>query len=491
MKSSEFIAWCDKITVFSFYALIYFVPISTALVEILSGFIITAFFFKRGAFFYIKSRKIGKGHKENSVFGRIRDSFKPVPTYLNKFIGFFMLVNFLSVVFSHYPGLSIKGFVCRLFQGVVLFSTFVECMATKKQIKTFVNVYLISATLVVSNGLAQYFQGRGFVHGHLLSNGRVLSSLNHANDLGAYLIVVIMLIISFVVAWLFDKNRKSFCTLTFKVVLSCLLLATLGCLGLTFSRGAWVGFFSALIFLGIQRRNVIYIPVLIAVLFSIAFLPRLSLMRNVSFFSDNVAREQRQEKDEVKIEEEKKIFEDKNLVDENLVAPGPRVRRVVPLKNVVEIELGDQKVFLKSRGFTGRSRTIWWKEALSIIREFPALGTGLNTYSRVAPKYKLQREGGVYPHNCYLQMTAETGLLGLASFLGILFFLFKHSLENLRIMKDPYLSAVLLGGLSGLAGFLVHSFFDTNFYSVQLGNLMWLVMGLIVAAQMCPKEQSS
>jgi len=58
-------------------------------------------------------------------------------------------------------------------------------------------------------------------------------------------------------------------------------------------------------------------------------------------------------------------------------------------------------------------------------------------------------------------------------------------------MKDFYLKSVVLGSLSGLFAFLIHNFFDTNFYSVQLGNMMWVVMGLVVAAQMISLNEDS
>ena len=57
-------------------------------------------------------------------------------------------------------------------------------------------------------------------------------------------------------------------------------------------------------------------------------------------------------------------------------------------------------------------------------------------------------------------------------------------------MDDPFLYSVATGLLSGLFGFLVHSGLDTNFYSVQLGNLMWVVMGVIVATQKIALEHS-
>jgi len=77
----------------------------------------------------------------------------------------------------------------------------------------------------------------------------------------------------------------------------------------------------------------------------------------------------------------------------------------------------------------------------------------------------------------------------LLSFLWLLGAIFNKSFRNLGSVKDPFLTLLLLGSLIGLAGFLVHSFFDTNFYSVQLGSFMWLVMGLIVAVQKIDRSE--
>jgi len=129
------------------------------------------------------------------------------------------------------------------------------------------------------------------------------------------------------------------------------------------------------------------------------------------------------------------------------------------------------------------SRVSLWQEAVAIIEDFPVFGTGLNTYSLVAPHYKIGEQGGTYPHNSYLQMAAETGLVGLAAFLWIIFRLAKTSLGKLKNIKDKFYNYIIKGLIAGLFGFLIHSFFDVNFYSFQLVILMWFIMGLSVAIQ--------
>ena len=66
-------------------------------------------------------------------------------------------------------------------------------------------------------------------------------------------------------------------------------------------------------------------------------------------------------------------------------------------------------------------RVFMWQSALRMIADRPLLGHGLNTFMS---KYLEYWVGGErmprYAHNCYLQMAAETGLIGLAAFVALL-----------------------------------------------------------------------
>jgi len=118
-----------------------------------------------------------------------------------------------------------------------------------------------------------------------------------------------------------------------------------------------------------------------------------------------------------------------------------------------------------------------WKEAVSMISDYNLTGCGLNTYSMVARDYKSFEGGGIYSHNSYLQMVAEIGFFGLFSFLFILFSFFKTGFRYLNQRNDT----LVLGFLSGILAFLVHAFFDTHFYSLQLVVLFWYMLGLTIA----------
>ena len=128
-------------------------------------------------------------------------------------------------------------------------------------------------------------------------------------------------------------------------------------------------------------------------------------------------------------------------------------------------------------------RTYTWKGTARIIRKQPVFGNGINTYHRLYSQHRVDDGIGYsgYAHNCFLQMLVEIGLLGAVSFIWILLTLFNKSLLYLKTHRDKLFDvACIVGLLSGLLAFLIHSFFDTNLYSLRLVTIFWFLIGLAV-----------
>lgn len=117
-----------------------------------------------------------------------------------------------------------------------------------------------------------------------------------------------------------------------------------------------------------------------------------------------------------------------------------------------------------------------WPVAISMIKENPFLGKGVGTFMAYFSKYPTNLSPQ-YAHNCFLQIWAETGIFSLISFLLFAGLLLYRGIKKFRKNSDP----VLLGLVCGVFGFLAHSFFDTNLYSLQLATLFWILMGMISA----------
>ncbi len=438
MNRDKILKRFDQIMVFSMCALIYFLPISTALIESWIGVAVFVLFIKRLFVFNFDLKDVASGQggvplsQRGKLFLKI---FQPKPNFLNKSLGIYIFINFIVLFFSQYPAVSVKAFICKLIQGWGVYFVFLECMDTPKRLKAFLITFFASVLLVTVNGLVQYFNGRGFTRGFLLMAGRVSSSFKHSNDFAAYLIVTTLLLFNIV-----KEGAKSM-----KARMSCFLLFLLSmiCLGLTYSRGAWLGFFTALLFVACYQKKKWYLPLAICIIFLMVFAPMMMKSRDVFFVQDNV--------------------EQSKLEGNTPIVWGDKVRNI-----------------LKGLGGSGRNK--FWQEAMTVIRVSPVWGTGLNTYSLTAPQYG-KDWSSYYVHNCYLQMIAEIGLVGLGGFLWVIISLYGMSFKFLDRIKSKFGRSVIVGSLTGLLAFLIHGAFDTNFYAIQLTTLMWLIMGLIVACQ--------
>jgi O-antigen ligase len=122
------------------------------------------------------------------------------------------------------------------------------------------------------------------------------------------------------------------------------------------------------------------------------------------------------------------------------------------------------------------TRFMLWRGAGSMIKERPFLGKGLGTFMLYMPEYTHQ-ETIQYAHNSFLQLWAETGIFSLLSFLLLLATLFLQANRSIRANKN----FILLGALCGICGFLAHSFFDSQLYSLQLSILFWFMLGFLFA----------
>jgi len=122
-----------------------------------------------------------------------------------------------------------------------------------------------------------------------------------------------------------------------------------------------------------------------------------------------------------------------------------------------------------------------WTTGLDIFKQHPVIGNGLNTFFLKFKEFRSDEwkgQKGSYAHNCYLQMAADTGLVGLLAFAFLMFSYFYTILKNLRRVKDDLCWLAVWGSSIGVFAFLIHSFFDTNLYSLNLATLFWCAIGI-------------
>ncbi len=446
---------CNRVVVFFYCLLIWFLPISIALIETCVGFAITAFIVKRVWLILYQLRQMSASGRPADLKTKLKlfaGIFKLPDSPLNKPMAVFALFVVISVLHSHFFMTSLVGFFGKFVEDYMIYLSFADCFRTKPHIRNFMAIYCGSGFLMGINGLTQYFIGTEFIHGHPIEYNRVASSMRHANDFGGWLVMIIPLALSLL---LMPWGRQPFLKewkdgfgsgVWYKILVFVIFILVVACMGLTYSRGGWLAFIFAMLALAFFRKKGFLWAVGVAVIFFMVFSPGLVKARNVTFLSDDMRRGAI-DKDIVKSQ--------KSLLQRTIDAGTPHE-------------------------FSGMGRAGFWGEAITLIKKNPLFGNGYNTYARLA------KATGYYAHNCYLQMAAEIGIPGLISFLVLMGFVFFGPLRDLSKMQDPFLHAVQAGALAGLSGFLAQSFLDTSFYSVQLSNLMWIFIGMIVALHRMP-----
>jgi O-antigen ligase len=113
-------------------------------------------------------------------------------------------------------------------------------------------------------------------------------------------------------------------------------------------------------------------------------------------------------------------------------------------------------------------RLLLWEVSLRIIEDNPIIGIGFNrfdvAYNNFQADYfakgygsdseKLLADNVRHAHNEYLQIGAETGLIGLLIFFGIIFLAFKSSKLNNNQNKERQLSERMIVNISAKAGLI-------------------------------------
>ncbi|MHB1417483.1 MAG: tetratricopeptide repeat protein, partial [Chloroflexota bacterium] len=134
---------------------------------------------------------------------------------------------------------------------------------------------------------------------------------------------------------------------------------------------------------------------------------------------------------------------------------------------------------------------IWW-HAYYMVRDHPFTGIGLNTFDAVLdgfyPVGGLSLSGKfTHAHNIFLQTALDLGLPGLIGFLGLClgtaYVGWRSALGRAAAnVLSPARRAAVVGLLAGLLAYLLFGLTDAIALGAKPTVLLWLMLGLVVAA---------
>jgi O-antigen ligase len=159
-----------------------------------------------------------------------------------------------------------------------------------------------------------------------------------------------------------------------------------------------------------------------------------------------------------------------------LLAPTSRDRMT---QGVQEVEHYEQAKEVTSMGI----RMIFWKNTIEMIRDQPLLGYGTGAFGTAYDRKIAGRTGVAAtpagdPHNQYMKITAENGIVALLVFLGFL----------LASARQRCAAPYRMIGLCVLASWCATSLFNSHFSTFNEGNFIYAWLGIMLAPPLAGSE---
>jgi O-antigen ligase len=351
-------------------------------------------------------------------------------TDLNIFFAIFVLTALPSLLMSGFLSLSLKAMVTKVLKYVFLYFVITESMDSKKKLKDVFIIALLSVIVVTTDGFLQhYLTGTDFLRNYPSFKARL------ALDPDGFSRGFPTSCFPFpndLAAWLLLVIFPTSCLAIFDLkkykIRPLIWMSSAGIfylLFLTKARAAWIGLAFSTVYLALTKRQ-LWLIILLVIAISAPFVLNMEMSRY--------------------------IFGKASVTD----------------------------------------RIDMWRVGWKIFKDHPIVGNGVNTFFPHYKEYRTdqwQGQKGSYAHNCYLQMAADVGLIGLSGFLLLIGAHFLSVARHIKHISDPFFANALLGMSTGTFAFLVLAFFDTNLYSLNLATMFWTAIGLSQAIIIVCKEK--
>lgn len=338
----------------------------------------------------------------------------------NIYLIFFLLSVFLNFLFSLFPQLSLRTLI---FYSTCLLFTFIIIISvnSQKDLMMILKSLIISLTLIGIYGIWQNISGVPIDPSQIdvtLNQGVNGRIYSTLENPNNFAEVIIMLIPFYFV---FIENSKK---LFSKFIYFCLFIPAILSLILSSSRSSWIAFaFSFIIFLLVKNRKILPL-IFICAIASIPFLPFSIYKRILSIFNAS-----------------KDSSMDYRMLIYQTMDP-----------------------ILSDYFFTG-------------------IGIGTDAVTKIVPRYFQYTEYiPPHSHNLYFQLTLETGLIGIASYIVYILSLLKKSVVLMYHSKNNLYRSILLAGIMSIISISIVSFVEYVWFYPRVMIVFWILCGVIMSS---------
>lgn len=138
---------------------------------------------------------------------------------------------------------------------------------------------------------------------------------------------------------------------------------------------------------------------------------------------------------------------------------------------------------------TAQSRVQLYEIAMAGFADHPLFGTGIGGYESLVDITEFEEERIVFPHNIFLEVAVEMGVVGSAAFLAMVAYFLWLGWRHLQHARDNPADPTSAWGLVATAGFL-NLFIAAQFSGDLVSNhSLWFYMGLMTGVRTIRRQE--
>ena len=163
----------------------------------------------------------------------------------------------------------------------------------------------------------------------------------------------------------------------------------------------------------------------------------------------------------------------------------------------MDVDYPETVSFFNGKEKLGSSRVYIWSRSIPLLKNNLLLGSGPDTFIFQFPQNDLFGKYYAYdnpnvivdkPHNLYLQIALNEGLIALLAFLAIMLIYIIDSMK-LYALKNEYSKTHVLGIATflGVIGYLFAGLFNDSVISVA--PIFWIILGVGIALNYISRKE--
>lgn len=166
---------------------------------------------------------------------------------------------------------------------------------------------------------------------------------------------------------------------------------------------------------------------------------------------------------------------------------------------LIRLQIIQNYLFVGDNEYSMVTRLEAWKILFQIIQKNPIFGLGPANYYFYTPFYKILGYSVSFnSHNNYIDILAQTGILGLGSFFWWTFEIGKTGFQLLRTKLNEFEYSFVLAAMGGLAGTMAAAFlgdwvipfiYNVGMEGVRSSALGWVFLGALVFIKFQKSQQ--